>query len=520
MKRKVSIIIGLILILGSKMCFAGIIRDDFRISKGTAPAIAIDTIGNFIVCWEDNRNYNQDIYAQFYDSVGDSLGADFKVNDDIGDILQEYPSVAINPNGRSVICWEDYRSDLPEYWPPNIWVQLYDSLGGSIGTNFRVKNWGDVYSYPRERASVAMDHNGNFIICGHESSGYFTGQRYTYLGNDIGVPFYAGFSEYPYQIHSIAAYGKTAITPADTINNGGFIISWYRAGSYPFIYGLLYNSQGESSEIFMVNDDIATNGKGTPSVAMDADGNFVICWADKRNGNWDIYAQRYNSSGDTLGINFKVNDDTGTKSQLRPSIAMNIKGDFIICWVDFRNTDSGDNRQDQDIYAQRYSSDGLLLGGNYLINQKQDGQNWQKIQDNPSVVAANNQIIFVWEDTRNAETWDNYEIFAKVVTWDWSGIKELNNSNFGAPKDFSLSQNYPNPFNPVTEIRYALPRDCHVKLEVYNILGQKVAILVDGNQKAGYKAVSWDAGSLSSGIYFYRLKAGDFVETRKMILLR
>jgi len=88
------------------------------------------------------------------------------------------------------------------------------------------------------------------------------------------------------------------------------------------------------------------------------------------------------------------------------------------------------------------------------------------------------------------------------------------------PVVFTLAQNYPNPFNPITEIEYALPKDCWVKLEVYNILGQRVARLVDGQQKAGYKSIRWDAGSFSSGIYFYRLKAGDFVETRKMVLIR
>ena len=88
------------------------------------------------------------------------------------------------------------------------------------------------------------------------------------------------------------------------------------------------------------------------------------------------------------------------------------------------------------------------------------------------------------------------------------------------PKSFSLSQNYPNPFNPVTEIRYALPNDCYIRLEVYNTLGQKVTSLVGGKQKAGYKIVKWDASSFSSGIYFCRLQAGEFVQTRKMILLK
>jgi hypothetical protein len=88
------------------------------------------------------------------------------------------------------------------------------------------------------------------------------------------------------------------------------------------------------------------------------------------------------------------------------------------------------------------------------------------------------------------------------------------------PAEFALAQNHPNPFNPVTAINYALPKDSHVRLIIYNILGQRVATLVDGKQKAGYKTARWDASEMASGIYFYRLRAGDFVQTRKMVLIR
>ena len=88
------------------------------------------------------------------------------------------------------------------------------------------------------------------------------------------------------------------------------------------------------------------------------------------------------------------------------------------------------------------------------------------------------------------------------------------------PETYSLGQNHPNPFNPVTQIKYTLPNDGHVRLDVHNILGQKVASLVDEKQKAGYKSARWGASSFSSGIYFYRLQAGDFVQTKKMVLLK
>jgi hypothetical protein len=93
------------------------------------------------------------------------------------------------------------------------------------------------------------------------------------------------------------------------------------------------------------------------------------------------------------------------------------------------------------------------------------------------------------------------------------------------PESFSLSQNYPNPFNPTTRIQYGLPTPGHVKLTIHNVLGQEVARLVDGNQDAGFHKVQWDGkndrgGAVASGVYFYRLQAGDFVKTSKMVFLK
>ena len=88
------------------------------------------------------------------------------------------------------------------------------------------------------------------------------------------------------------------------------------------------------------------------------------------------------------------------------------------------------------------------------------------------------------------------------------------------PVEFSLAQNYPNPFNPSTVIAYALPQNAHVALEVFNALGQRVALLVDEVKEAGYHQARFDASNLASGVYIYKLSAGGFVDSKKLLLMK
>jgi hypothetical protein len=88
------------------------------------------------------------------------------------------------------------------------------------------------------------------------------------------------------------------------------------------------------------------------------------------------------------------------------------------------------------------------------------------------------------------------------------------------PVKFELRQNYPNPFNPVTMINYQLPMTSDVELSVYNLLGQKVVTLVSERKQAGSHQVEWDASGLASGVYYYRIEAGEFQDVKKMILIR
>jgi len=90
----------------------------------------------------------------------------------------------------------------------------------------------------------------------------------------------------------------------------------------------------------------------------------------------------------------------------------------------------------------------------------------------------------------------------------------------GLPNNFSLEVNYPNPANPSTQITYTLPKATNVTLKIYDLLGREVALLVDERKLAGEHTVSWNAEGVPSGVYFYRIVAGDFIETKKMVLIR
>jgi hypothetical protein len=114
----------------------------------------------------------------------------------------------------------------------------------------------------------------------------------------------------------------------------------------------------------------------------------------------------------------------------------------------------------------------------------------------------------------------SYYSISEVYMYGFPVTTGIEKPEEGLPVEYSLSQNYPNPFNPTTRIDFSLVKASHVQLTVYNILGEKVAALVDSYMNAGRYTVSFDAGTLASGIYFYRLKAGDFTSQRKMIFLK
>ncbi len=131
--------------------------------------------------------------------------------------------------------------------------------------------------------------------------------------------------------------------------------------------------------------------------------------------------------------------------------------------------------------------------------------------------------VLILQETSLGEYWTQLTRHVAVEGNPFTAV--LEDFSAGLPDAFALSQNFPNPFNSGTVIRFALPSDEQVELAVYNLAGQQVAMLVEGRRQAGTYAINWDGRdqsrrALATGLYFYRLKAGDRVETRKLMLLR
>jgi len=124
------------------------------------------------------------------------------------------------------------------------------------------------------------------------------------------------------------------------------------------------------------------------------------------------------------------------------------------------------------------------------------------------------------QDLVGASSDNSYFAYSGFVYSGWSiytGIDELFSD---LPRSFELYQNYPNPFNPVTNIKFALPKPADVKIDIFNILGQHVATLLNTNKPAGYHLINFDANRYASGLYFYTIAADNFYKVKKMMLVK
>jgi hypothetical protein len=319
------------------------------------PDVAMDSDGNFIITWHSWQDGSgSGIYAQRYESNGNKLGGEFQVNTYTTE-NQTNPSIDMDLTGNFIITWDSYLQDGDGL---SVYAQMFDSNGNKVGGEFQVNTYTTGH---QERPSVAMDSNGNFVITWHDypryipsvetigqdgdSYGIFA-QLYDSSGTPVGGEF---------QVNTYTT-GAQFIPDVAMDSNGNFVIIWAGEGSSDpdGVYAQRYDNTGTPiGNQFIVNTN--TTGNQTTDwgrhVAMDANGNFVITWAQAYGLDGDgagVYAQMFDSNGNKVGGEFQVNTHT-TNHQSGSSVAMNANGNFVITW--------NSNLQDgsaSGVYAQRY----------------------------------------------------------------------------------------------------------------------------------------------------------------------
>jgi hypothetical protein len=470
-------------------------------SHQQSPTIVSDGSGGVIIAWEDFRGGEWDIYAQKINSSGVvQWTADGVAISTVGS-HQRNPTIASDNSGGAIITWNDSRSGM-NY---DVYAQRINSSGVVQWTanGVAISTASDDQSTP----TIISDGSGGAIITWRDyRNGSTNSDIYAQKINSSGVVQWTANGV----AISTAIYNQhTPIIVSG--DSGGAIITWedYRSGTYYDIYAQKINASGvvqwdtNSVAISTVDDD-----QLKPSIVSDGSGGAIITWYDHRTGSeYDIYAQKVNASGAVQWTADGIVISTAISNQINPTIISDGSGGAIITWQDVRN---GANN---DIYAQKINASGSLqwIADGVAISTAADDQSAPTIVSNGSGGA-----IVTWHDQRDGVSYDIYAQYISGV-----GTLPVEEVEVGSvPLQFSLKQNYPNPFNPVTTIHYQLPVNSQVTLKVFDVLGREVATLVNEDKKAGSYEVEIDGSKFTSGMYFYRLQTGNFVEIKKLLLIK
>ncbi len=231
----------------------------------------------------------------------------------------------------------------------------------------------------------------------------------------------------------------------------------------------------------------------------------------------DVVMHRSTDGGATWSAGIRVNQDAmnNGKVQFFPAICVDAAGGVDICYYDNRNYPSvGDSCE---TYFSR-STD----GGNTFTDVVASDHRWRVAGeaglgtyggDYIGISSTSNKIYPFWFDNKTG----TMQAWTCAIDFSVTGV---GNNNNNVPDNYSLKQNYPNPFNPNTNIKFDVPKAGHVKLTVFDMLGNQVELLVNNEMQAGSYSSDFHANNLASGVYFYRLEAGDFVQTKKMMLTK
>ncbi len=455
---------------GSDTCNSGSSSNN----HGGDPGPVIDKDGRFILTHQGG--FITGMFSNFSTDYGNVWSSNQLISS--GDQDKGTPGnddiPASNYYGRTYLVWTRFVSPYPI-------VSSYTSNGGISWTSFNQINT-TPSGYISTGADIKINYDGTVYVC--------------WAGSLTSSP----------QNEKFCGFAKST--------NGG--VDWIASEN-------AFNMNGvKTSSLLPWNIRI----NGYPHLDADRSGGSRNGWIYIVTGEKnllpagtdpDIIFHRSSDGGNTWSAGVRVNQDLidNGKVQYFPAISVDNDGGINVIYYDNRNISS----DSMDVYLSR-STDGGNIWRDYRINEKRfkpktvSGSGGSGNQgDNIGTIYNNNKLWALWMDDHTGI----YQIWAAAIDLNTIGIRKIDSE---APDKFSLDQNFPNPFNPNTSITYQLMNKSDVSLKIYDLTGKEVMTLVNEKQNAGKYTVTFSGADLSSGLYIYRIKAGEFTIARKMILIR
>lgn len=477
-----------------------LVNSDTESGKSGGAAIAVKPDNSFIISWADGRNEFADVYKKEYDNSGTPIGEEHLVNDDgILDIVNGGSDIALLSNGDYVIVFNDHRDNGPGNYYYKIYYQHFGQDGQPIGSNTQASKDSSA-SWSCHLPRIAANNDGKFAITWEDNSNFI--DVYTQLFENPGQPV-------GNNIRLSRFLGRDRNPSILMQSNGSYWVTWQSTISFPIINTRkVWNNGTPIDTTFEVNQLSSGSQVTGPVSALDGQNNLIIAWSVQS----DVFVQRLDSLGNLIDNPIQVNEDEpSTIFQKDAMVAADSAGNFIVTWTkQYFDTTS-------EILAQRYHADGTAMGDIFQITESP--KNRLYMQD---LEIQDNRMFILWRTEHPVSR--QSVIMAKVMAFmEPQGTSP--DKEYALPRKYALYQNYPNPFNPETTIQFDLPQKSRVSIKIYDVTGRLVKQLVNRDYPAGPHKISWDGKDeasqmVSSGNYFYKINAGTFTESKKMILLK
>ncbi len=350
----------------------GRVNEDTGNLNQNYPAVATSASGLDVVAWCEGLAQQFNIKAQLYNQMGNKIGNNFKVNDqELGSVTPV--DVAMTDNGSFIITWTDFLNR-------NIYAQRFAANGSRIGNVIKVME-------QPAKAAVAITADGRFLILHVHDGNYLKGHLYDANGQEIEI------------MMEIASGSDIGYPEIDASSDGFFVFVWQKGIDENIIRSAYYDAnKNEIGPMITVHQQNLLGYRAfAPDVAVAEDHSYVIVWADGK-APYQIAGKRYDKNQNQIGdlIQISLNDCDV------PAITMNQSGEVFIEWMESRNLN-------YDIYGQNFSAEMISRGESIRINE----DTGTVTQCRPAICWGPGGIFHVWEDNRNPDK--GFDLYAAMT---------------------------------------------------------------------------------------------------------